>query len=147
MTAPLAEAVLVDGEQHTQADWMYEVRMGPEKAAEVDLQEGRSRNEHELTLVRLVGRANIWNWRMAQGEVRASIEHWQVLLKEALESILTTAEEPPAGQVSCLFWSAQRAARGTWVTVQAVGTELCQGQCPSLVRLHCAVLTMKALAL
>jgi hypothetical protein len=83
---------------------MYEVRMGPEKAAGEGLQEDQSRTEHELAPVRLAGQANIWNWRKAQREVRASIERWQVLLKEAQENILTTVEEPPAGQVNCLSW-------------------------------------------
>lgn len=59
MIARLAEAVLADEEQHTQADWTYEVRMGPEKAVEEDLREDRSRNEHELALVHSAGQANI----------------------------------------------------------------------------------------
>lgn len=120
MVAPPVEAVLADGELHTQVDWMYEVRMGPEKAAGEDLQESRSRNEHELVLVRSAEQANIWNCQKVQREVQASIERWQVLLKEALENISTTVEEPPAGQVSCLSWQAQKAAPGTWAIVQAV---------------------------
>jgi hypothetical protein len=120
MIAPLVEAVLADGELHTQVDWMYEVRMGPEKAAWEDLQEDRSRNEHELVLVRSAEQANIWNCQKVQREVRVSIERWPLLLKEELENILMIVEEPPAGQVSCLSCQAQKAAPGTWVIVQAV---------------------------
>lgn len=49
-----------------------------------------------------------------------SIEHLRVLLMGALESILSTAEEPLAEQVSCLSLPAQKAARGTLAIVQAV---------------------------
>ena len=73
--ALLAAAVPVGEEQHTQVDWMCEVRMGLVRAVEEGLLEGQTRNEREQDLVRSAEQASIGNWQKAPGEVLVSIEH------------------------------------------------------------------------